>query len=378
RRSLGSALGPPGGASCPAPGVGHQFRSKRSARTSNSLCVCVCAVSCSSALALHERAVEHAGCHKAEGHPDDAGFMARQCPWRWRCLLMVSAELGHHLAVGLRDLPRAAGALRRTSRLLASVGALPFFRHHDTASPLRLNQNRDFFPAASHWPVWSRPSWPPFACFLEEHHATFRSALEELLAADPAGEVFRAVGLQQGDRLAREPEDWSRVDLVNSGGMTDWCGLTPWLRRSCELLATRSEINSRCETYLAGAALARLLPGAELRPHFDTNPRLAAHLGLRTPPGAHMVVADEVVVWEEGRAVVFDDTYVHRVQHDGAEPRYLLVAWMCHPCDLGWRAGLGAAWAAENPLPKECGGGGGAPPAGGGFGLGGGERAAAA
>ena len=81
----------------------------------------------------------------------------------------------------------------------------------------------------------------------------FSSGLEELLMVDPAGEVFRAAGRQQGDRLAPELDDWSRIDLVNSGGMTDWCGLTPWLRRSCELLATRPEINARC----SGAHLQR-------------------------------------------------------------------------------------------------------------------------
>jgi len=57
------------------------------------------------------------------------------------------------------------------------------------------------------------------------------------------------------------------------------------------------------------------------------------HLGLITPPGATMAVSDQTVDWKEGQAVVFDDTYIHSVLHEGTLPRYLLIAWFCHPCD---------------------------------------------
>jgi len=75
-----------------------------------------------------------------------------------------------------------------------------------------------------------------------------------------------------------------------------------------------------------------------------------------------MTVAGEEVRWEEGRVVVFDDTYAHSVRHRGAGARYVLVAWFCHPCDREWRGGLEDAWRASNPLPPGCAGGGGAHP----------------
>ena len=34
-----------------------------------------------------------------------------------------------------------------------------------------------------------------------------------------------------------------------------------------------------------------------------------------------MVVGGELASWQEGRALVFDDTYVHSVRHSGLEAR---------------------------------------------------------
>ena len=45
--------------------------------------------------------------------------------------------------------------------------------------------------------------------------------------------------------------------------------------------------NRGAGTYLSGASFARLAPGAELKPHFGTHPRLTVHLGLVAPPPAH-------------------------------------------------------------------------------------------
>ena len=72
----------------------------------------------------------------------------------------------------------------------------------------------------------------------------------------------------------------------------------------------------------SGASIARLLPGAQLKPHIGTHPRLTLHLGLRTPSGGSLTVAGEEVAWSEGKVIIFDDTYMHKVQHLGVLPRY--------------------------------------------------------
>ncbi|CAK9079589.1 unnamed protein product [Durusdinium trenchii] len=152
-----------------------------------------------------------------------------------------------------------------------------------------------------------------------------------------------------------------RFDGHSGGGFAELCAL-PALQPSCDILAQRPEIDGNCSTYLAGAALARLLPGDEIKPHFDSHCRLSAHLGLRAVEGASMMVGGKISSWQEGRTLVFDDTYVHSVRHHGVAPRYVLVSWFCHPCDLTWRKKLPSEWLEMNPLPKWCGEGGGHPP----------------
>ena len=61
---------------------------------------------------------------------------------------------------------------------------------------------------------------------------------------------------------------------------------------------------------------------------------MSAHLPLSVPGGElYMTVGGESVRWVEGKVIVFDDTFVHSVTHNGDEPRYVLNVWMCHPCD---------------------------------------------
>ena len=179
----------------------------------------------------------------------------------------------------------------------------------------------------------------------------FRAELQRLIAADAEfDEIFRTVQEQQTE-FTPLPKDWGLLDLVRQGKRTAAC---PYAPQSCALLEQRPEINSHCFSERvpnAGVAFARLLPGAEIKPHFATEPRLAVHLGLVTPPGPEMWVANETVTWSEGRAVVFDDTFFHGVRHRGVESRYILLAWTCHPCDLEWRVSSGES---DGNLPPHC------------------------
>jgi aspartyl/asparaginyl beta-hydroxylase (cupin superfamily) len=55
------------------------------------------------------------------------------------------------------------------------------------------------------------------------------------------------------------------------------------------------------------------------------------HLGVVVPPGPRMRVGDEEFGWEEGRCVVFDDSFEHEVWHDGDQPRVVLLMDVSHP-----------------------------------------------
>lgn len=308
------------------------------------------------ALHLHELSLRHAGCNVSE--TPLVNFLRRKCPWRWRFVMLLGAELGLHLATDVQDFSAAAQLLKRSASNFVSLKNLPFFQTLNAeVGPLAVNQNWDYFPDARHRPVLPREAWPSFATFLEDNYETIRESLDGLLASASTNSLFEdAARFQSG--LTPRHLDWSRLKVIHSGGQSDLCDL-PFMQKTCKLLASRPEIGPQCGTHLSGASFARLLPGAELKPHFGTHPRLTVHLGLRVPVGASLTVAGREVLWGEGHAVVFDDTYPHKVRNRGQGTRYVLVAWFCHPCDLGWREERSETWQSTNPLPLWCGSGGG-------------------
>jgi aspartate beta-hydroxylase len=83
----------------------------------------------------------------------------------------------------------------------------------------------------------------------------------------------------------------------------------------------------------AGAImLSKLSPGTHLAAHCGfTNRRLRVHLGIQTPKDAFIRVGDQTLEWQEGRCIVFDDSFEHEVWHFGTEARVVLLADMPHP-----------------------------------------------
>lgn len=90
-----------------------------------------------------------------------------------------------------------------------------------------------------------------------------------------------------------------------------------------------------------------LTPGTRLRPHCGpSNARLTCHMGVRVPrtrqQGSFIrVAADEARGWEEGRCIVFDDSFEHEVVYDKSESpiledRVVLLANFWHP-DFGFK-----------------------------------------
>lgn len=78
--------------------------------------------------------------------------------------------------------------------------------------------------------------------------------------------------------------------------------------------------------------LSRLSPGTHLAPHCGfTNKRLRVHLGIHTPKDALIRVNDQTLEWQEGRCLIFDDSFEHEVWHFGSVPRVVLLVDIPHP-----------------------------------------------
>lgn len=75
-----------------------------------------------------------------------------------------------------------------------------------------------------------------------------------------------------------------------------------------------------------------LHPGSHITPHSGgSNVVLTCHLGLIIPSGCEIRVDSEIRGWEEGKCLIFDDSYMHEVWHRGSETRVVLLWDIWHP-----------------------------------------------
>jgi aspartyl/asparaginyl beta-hydroxylase (cupin superfamily) len=89
---------------------------------------------------------------------------------------------------------------------------------------------------------------------------------------------------------------------------------------------------------LNSAFFSILLPGTHIPPHTGvTKAIITAHLGIqvpRDPAQCWMRVDDEIVHWQEGRVLVFDDMYNHEVKNESDETRIVLLIQIRRPVGI--------------------------------------------
>jgi aspartyl/asparaginyl beta-hydroxylase (cupin superfamily) len=68
-----------------------------------------------------------------------------------------------------------------------------------------------------------------------------------------------------------------------------------------------------------------ITPGTHIIPHNGpTNKKLRVHLGIMGCEGASIRVGEETRVWQDGKVLIFDDSFEHEVTHEGRRARALL------------------------------------------------------
>jgi beta-hydroxylase len=92
---------------------------------------------------------------------------------------------------------------------------------------------------------------------------------------------------------------------------------------------------------LVGAMFSVLEPGRFLPPHRGPyNGLLRLHLGLIVPDDPEKVgirVVDKISPWEEGRALIFDDTLEHEAWNDSGQSRVVLLVDFARPLRMPLR-----------------------------------------
>ena len=121
--------------------------------------------------------------------------------------------------------------------------------------------------------------------------------------------------------------EWGQFTLFARGKKDDKsCKLTP---NTCALIEAFPDA-SGCKR--GQVKFSVMQPGTYVWPHTGpTNCRLRLHLGLEIPEGVAIRVATETRTWEEGKFLVFDDSFEHEVWHNGTRSRLVLIMDVWHP-----------------------------------------------
>ncbi len=74
------------------------------------------------------------------------------------------------------------------------------------------------------------------------------------------------------------------------------------------------------------AGFSSLAPGTHITPHMGyATTVLRCHLGLIVPDNCAIRVENQTVSWQEGKCIVFDDTFEHEAWNRGESPRVVLL-----------------------------------------------------
>ncbi|XP_058300586.1 aspartyl/asparaginyl beta-hydroxylase isoform X3 [Hylobates moloch] len=130
------------------------------------------------------------------------------------------------------------------------------------------------------------------------------------------------------DENLREKGDWSQFTLWQQGRRNEnACKGAP---KTCTLLEKFPETTG-CRRGQIKYSIMH--PGTHVWPHTGpTNCRLRMHLGLVIPKeGCKIRCASETKTWEEGKVLIFDDSFEHEVWQDASSFRLIFIVDVWHP-----------------------------------------------
>ncbi|XP_078136333.1 LOW QUALITY PROTEIN: aspartyl/asparaginyl beta-hydroxylase-like [Sander vitreus] len=126
----------------------------------------------------------------------------------------------------------------------------------------------------------------------------------------------------------REKGEWGQYTLWQQGKKAGTaCQGVP---KTCSLLERYSEATG-CKR--GQIKFSVMHPGTHVWPHTGpTNCRLRMHLGLVVPKqGCRIRCTDQTREWEEGKVLIFDDSFEHEVWQDADRYRLIFIVDVWHP-----------------------------------------------
>jgi len=158
-----------------------------------------------------------------------------------------------------------------------------------------------------------------FTRILEEQYPVIKAELTDLLSQKGAG--FSGYMGEASTRLA----GWNTFNFWFFGKkFEENCARCP---KTTEILESLPRFEKDHIMFSA------LNPHARIPPHTGPmNGILRAHLGMVVPNGCYIRVGPDERTWEEGKVMVFDDSFEHEVWNHSDQVRIVLFMNFWHPC----------------------------------------------
>ena len=194
-----------------------------------------------------------------------------------------------------------------------------FLQYAGLRAPIRsehtLQRPNWFFPGLQ-GAAWPDPALVPALAELEQHAPTIQA---EVLAA-----LAQNRGTQQWNDGT--PHDGSWQSIVVRYGSKAVPQTVPLLPETSNLINNLAGIGEMAMVSIIG-------PGAHIKAHCGLhNFRWTAHLGIEIPHGdCAFRVGEETRHWQNGRCLLFDDSFEHEAWNRTAQRRVVLLFDLWHP-----------------------------------------------
>ncbi|HKR76331.1 MAG TPA: aspartyl/asparaginyl beta-hydroxylase domain-containing protein [Rhodanobacter sp.] len=214
-----------------------------------------------------------------------------------------------------------------------------------------------YFPGIPSRTYYPRERFPEFEA-LEAGTAAIRAELRAVLEQPRDLEAFLKTDTpEQLETMLRgsgtQQAAWDAYFFYRHGQRYDaHCAACPKTTALIERMPL-----SRIREHGPETLFSVLRPGTHILPHRGvTNTRLVAHLPLIVPKDCALNVGGEIHAWQEGRCVIFDDTFEHEAWNRSEQTRVVLIMDCWNP-DLSEaeRAAVAALVAGIGDFNRSCG-----------------------
>ena len=225
----------------------------------------------------------------------------------------------------LRSVVADRRATAQTDRLSHMVDILTGERELFLQGPSVL-----YFPYLANRQFFEREEFE-WAAALEAETPAIRTELEAVIEH---GADFRPYVEDEADRPRREfhglhgDPSWTALYLWRDGKRVEENAA-----RCPRTMAALDKVPmTRIGAKTPSVLFSRLTPGAHIPPHRGMlNCRLIAHLPLIVPDGCWLRVGNEARQWEEGKLLIFDDSFEHEAKNGSGETRIVLLFDLWRP-----------------------------------------------